>query len=330
MIVRKRCNMIRWGIMATGNIAHKFATTIVQMGNEAQIVACGSSNMEHAAAFAKEFHIEKYYGTYEELVQDEDVDVIYIATPNTMHVENMKMCIEAGKNVLCEKPFTTNADDAREIFRLAKEKKVFVMEAFWISMLPIHKKIAELVNSGVIGEVQHIRAEYGFPVSVERRARKFKRELGGGALLDIGIYNIGFVAMTLGYKPTHIKSSVHMNEFGTDDFETMIFEYDNGKTATMTVSIGMKINKEGCIYGTKGCIYLPDFQKADKMSIEYHDGTSEEIDMPMEINGFEYQIRETMKCIENGNSTSDIQTPDNTIAVLEIMDSLRKQWQLEF
>lgn len=318
--------MIRWGILATGVIARKFATTINNMNNETQIVACGSRNIEHAKAFAEEFSIPKYYDSYEALVQDEEVDAIYIATPNSMHFENMKMCIEAGKHVLCEKPLTTNAEDAKKAFALANEKGVFLMEAFWISMLPMHLKIAQMIADGVIGEVRHIRADYGFTVQGARRDRKFDASLGGGALLDIGIYNIGFVSMTLGYKPVNIQSKVHLSEFGTDDFETMIFEYENGTTASMTVTIGMKMEKEGVIYGTKGSIRLPDFQMAKKMYVDIYNGTTEEIDMPFEINGFEYQIREVMKCIENGKISSSIQTPENSIAVMQIMDSLRKQW----
>lgn len=318
--------MIRWGILATGTIARKFATTINEMGDETQIAACGSRDIEHAKAFAQEYAIPKYYDSYEALVQDKDVDAVYIATPNSMHLENIKLCIEAGKHILCEKPLTTNADDAKKAFELAKEKGVFLMEAFWISMLPMHLKIAQMISDGAIGEVRHIRADYGYTVQGARKIRKFEASLGGGALLDIGIYNIGFVSMTLGYNPTKIQSKVHTNEFGTDDFETMIFEYENGTTAALTVSIGMKFAKEGIIYGTKGSIRLPDFQMAQKMYVDSYDGTSEEIDIPFEINGFEYQIREAISCIENGKVLSSIQTPENTIAVMEIMDALRKQW----
>ena len=322
--------MLKWGIMATGTIAHKFATTLQAMRGEAVLTACGSSNLEHAKTFAEEFAIPEYYGTYEELANAPDVDIIYIATPNSMHFENMKLCINAGKHVLCEKPFTLNVQQAEEIYALAQQRHVFVMEAFWISMLPLHLKIAELIQQGVIGEVKHIRADSGFTVKGARKERKFDKELGGGALLDIGIYNIGFAAMTLGYKPSAMRSSVHLNEYGTDDFETIILEYAQGKTATLTVSIGMRLDKEGVIYGEKGYIYLPDFQKAERMSIRLYDGTEEDVEMPMDINGFEYQIREATRCIEQGAGVSKIQTPQKTLAVLAIMDELRRQWNMQF
>lgn len=318
--------MIRWGILATGVIAHKFAATVGQMGNETTITACGSRDMEHAKAFAEEFSIPKFYDSYEALVMDEEVDAVYIATPNSMHLDNIKMCIEAGKHVLCEKPITTNAKDAEEAFAFAKEKGVFLMEAFWISMLPMHQKIVQMIADGVIGEVKHIRADYGYTVQGERRSRKLDSTLGGGALLDIGIYNIGFVSMILGYEPEDIYSKARKTEFGTDDFETMIFGYENGTTAAMTVAVGIKIKKEGIIYGTKGSIRLPDFQEADQMYVELYDGTSTEINMPMEINGFEYQIREAIKCIKEGKIASSIQSPKNSIAVMKIMDDVRAQW----
>lgn len=319
--------MVRWGILATGTIAHKFAQTIIHMDDDTQLVACGSRDIEKSKAFAEEYSIPKYYGSYEDLIQDKEVDAIYIATPNSMHLENIKMCIEAGKHVLCEKPITTNAKDAMEVFALAKEKGIFLMEAFWISMLPMHLKISQLIAEGTIGEVRHIRADYGFTVQGARRARKFDASLGGGALLDIGIYNIGFVAMILGFKPVKLQTTVHMNEFGTDDFETIIFEYDNGATATMAVSIGMKMEKEGVIYGTKGSIRLPDFQKAEHMKIELYDGTTQDIQMPFEINGFEYQVREMIECIDRGQVSSSIQTPENSIRVMELMDLIRDQWR---
>lgn len=318
--------MIKWGIMATGNIAHKFAATVCTMKGETELVACSSGSLEKAKAFAEEFSITRFYGSYEEMLKDDEVDVVYIATPNSMHLENIRMCIKAGKHVLCEKPITTNASDAEMIFSLARQNGVFLMEAFWISMLPMHLKIKELIEAGKIGEVQHIRADYGFTIDESRRKRKFDAELGGGALLDIGIYNIGFVSMHLGYSPSNIKSSVRFNEFGTDEFETMIFEYEDGKTATLTVSIGMRIDKEGVIYGTLGSIKLPDFQKAEKMYINYYDGRSEVIDMPVEINGFEYQIREAVSSIQDRKLSGSIQTPDKTISVMKIMDAVRRDW----
>lgn len=322
--------MIKWGILATGSIANKFVSTVQGMKDEVSVIACASRNEARAKEFADQYGIPKAYGSYEELVQDDEVDVVYICTPNNLHYENMKLCIEAGKSVLCEKPFTTNQNEAQEIFQLAKEKGVFVMEAFWITMLPLHKKLQQLLADGVIGEVRHVRAEYGFIAKGERRERKLDTSLAGGALLDIGIYNIGFASMVFGYEPARMLTSVHMNEFGTDDFETMIFEYSNGRTASLTSTIGMDIPTEGVIYGTEGKIVFPDYQKAERLIIERFDGTKEEIVMPFEVSGFEYQVREVADCIREGKITSGVQTPEKTLAVLKIMDGCRNQWNLQF
>ena len=322
--------MIRWGIMATGTIANKFATTINQMTGEARLIACASRDKKRAEEFASLYHIPKAYGSYEELVKDEEIDVIYISTPNNYHFENMKLCIEAGKAVLCEKPFTMNEEQAAEIFALAKEKGVFVMEAFWTKFLPGHQKLLEVLSKNTIGEVRHLRAQFGFIAQGERKNRKFDSSLAGGALLDIGIYNIGFACMVFGYEPTRIVSDVHMNEWNTDDYEMIHMEFGQGKTVSLLSTIGMSLPTEGVLLGTEGVIRFPDYQKAEYFTVERYDGRKEEIKLPFEVSGFEYQIREVNTCIAQGKQASEIQSPEHTRAVLQIMDRLRDEWNLVF
>ncbi len=322
--------MIQWGILATGTIAHKFAKTLLSMDKEAALVACASRKLEKAEEFAKQYQIPRYYGSYEELAGAPEVDVIYIATPNSMHYENIKMCIEAGKHVLCEKPMTLNAKEAKELFELAKQKNIFLMEGFWIQLLPLYDTVKKILQAGEIGEIQHLSAAYGFIAQGARKARKFEYELGGGALLDIGVYVIGFTSMILGYYPEKMKSFVKINEVGTDEFENVILQYSQGKTASLAISIGINMPKEAVIYGTNGRMRFDDFQNAQKVTIEFNDGMSRVIESPFEINGFEYQIREAISCIESGKYCSDIQTPEKTVAVLEVMDSLRYDWGMKW
>lgn len=322
--------MVRWGIIATGSIANKFAKTVSLMGEEAKVIACASRSVERAKEFADQYGIEKYYGSYEELVQEEEVDAVYISTPNNYHFENMKMCIEAGKAVLCEKPFTTNAEEAKEIFALAREKGVFVMEAFWVKMMPLNLKLQELLKENVIGQVKHVRAEFGFVPDEKRRERKLDSSLAGGALLDIGIYNLGFAGLVFGLEPKNILSSVSKNEFGTDEYETLVLEYGNGKTASLTSAIGMAMPTEGVIYGTEGKIYFPNYQLAEKLRIERYDGTSEEIAIPFEINGFEYQIREVAKGIKENQVESNLHPHKDTLAMMDLMDRIRSSWDMVF
>ena len=322
--------MVKWGIIATGTIANNFAKTVNQMGEEAKVIACASRNVKRAKEFAEQYGIEKYYGSYEELVQDEEVDAVYISTPNNYHLENMKMCIEAGKAVLCEKPFTTNAKEAKEIFDLARKKGVFVMEAFWVKVLPLHLKLQELLKENVIGQVKHVRAEFGFVADEKRRARKLDSSLAGGALLDIGIYNLGFAGLVFGLEPKNILSSVSMSEFGTDEYETLVLEYENGKTASLTSSIGMAMPTEGVIYGTEGKIYFPNYKLAEKLRIERYDGTSQEIVMPFDINGYEYEIREVAKGIKNNQVESQLHPHKDTLAMMELLDRIRSSWNMVF
>ena len=213
---------MRWGILATGSIANKFALTVCSMDSrEASLAAVGSRKMDSAREFAKKYHIPAFYDSYEAMAADPQVEAVYISTPNNMHYENCKMCLNAGKHVLCEKPFTTSVAQAEELYRLAEEKGLFIMEAFWIRFLPQLQHMMGLIAQGVIGEVRHARCEYGFIAKGARKDRKFNSDLGGGALLDIGIYNLGFLHMVMGAAPLSFESNVHISEYGTDDFSAV-------------------------------------------------------------------------------------------------------------
>lgn len=322
---------MKWGIMATGTIAAKFADTVTRMEDEEQLTACGSRSMEKAEAFAKQYQIRRAYSSYEALVADPEVDAVYIATPNSLHFENCRLCLEAGKHVLCEKPFTTSAAEAKILFRLAQEKGLFIMEAFWIRHLPLLKKMREMIGAGVIGDVVYARSDFGFTVQGARKDRKFDSALGGGSLLDIGIYNLGFMRMVMGdERPEHFTSEFHINEYGTDDFSSILIHYPGNRTAAVTTSIGMAMPREGAVYGTAGSIFFPDYQMAETMVVRPYGKEPREIRMPFDVNGFEYQIREVSRCVKAGMVTSDVQTEEDTLAILELMDEIRASWGLKF
>jgi len=321
--------MIRWGILSTGTIAVKFANTLNQMKNEASLTAVASRSQEKAQEFAATYGIPKAFGSYEAMLCDPEVDAVYIATPNNLHYENIRDCILHHKHVLCEKPMTTDAKQAEDLFALAEKEGVFLMEGMWIAHLPLLKKLKELLHSGLIGEVKHLRADYGFVAKGARRTRKFESSLGGGALLDVGVYNLAFARMVLG-DPTGFQSKVTFSEFGTDDFSTMLLEYPNGKTAAITTAIGIAMPTEGVIYGEKGKIYFPNYQQAQTLTVELYGETPYTIDMPFEFTGFEYQIREAARCIEAGLLISPFQTAEDTLAVLRTMDAIRESWGMKF
>lgn len=322
---------MNWGIIATGTIADKFARTIKAMESEGErLVAVGSRDKAKAEAFAAKYGIEKAYGTYEELAADKDVEAVYIATPNNMHFDNAMMCLAAGKHVLCEKPFTTSAKQAETLHRIAESKGLFVMEAFWIRFLPLYDELLNMIKTKQLGELRHARSDYGFIATGDRRTRKFLPELGGGALLDIGIYNLGFLRMVMGSDPESFTSEVRMSEFGTDEFSVIQLRYPGGRTAQCLQTIGLQIERRAALYFEKGTIYLPDFQGAYSMMVKPLDGEPYERACAPEINGFEYQVREASKCIKAGKTHSDIFTHEDSIATIRLMDEIRKSWGMKF
>lgn len=321
---------MKWGILATGTIAKKFADTINQMP-EHELTACASRSLDKALIFAKEFQITKAYGSYEDMLKDKEIDAIYIATPNNLHYENCMMCLKAGKHVLCEKPFTPTRAEAEKLFTFAEEKGLFIMEAFWIRFLPALRKMQEIIKSGVIGDVVWARSDYGFIASGDRKGRKFDSALAGGALLDIGIYNLGFIRMAMSdMQPISFESQYHINEYGTDDFSTILLKYQNGKSACVTTSIGIQIPRYAAVFGTKGSILLDDFQHARKFTVQIFGEEPYTIELPWEINGFEYQIREVDRCVKLGMTTSDILKKEDTLETLELMDRIRDSWDMKF
>ncbi len=324
---------MKWGILATGTIAKKFASTLKQMGEEnEQLVAVGSRHMESALSFAQQYDIPHFYDSYEALAADPEVEVIYVATPNTLHYENCKLCLEHGKHVLCEKPFTINEEQARMLYEMAEKKGLFIMEAFWIWFLPLYDKIKSIIKDGVIGEVKKITCQYGFAASGARKDRKFDSALGGGALLDIGIYNLGFLRIITGQEPERIETKeVHINEYGTDDYSRLLLTYPDGCYAESVQTIGQEMKRNARIVGTKGSIFLPDFQHAETMMLQTADNKEEQvIKCPVDINGFEYEIREVSRCIKLGISSSDYYTMSDSLSLTGQMYKLRKDWGMKF
>jgi predicted dehydrogenase len=321
---------INWGILSTGTIAKKFAATIAQLSDCGNILAIASRNQETAYQFATDYNVPRAYPTYLDLVRDPDIDVIYIATPHSLHYENAKLCLANGKNVLCEKSFTVNAAQAIDLIQLAKEKHLFIMEAFWTKFLPAYQLLHKTIAEGKIGEITHFRAQYGFAPTGARYVRKLDPHLAGGALLDIGVYALGVAAMILGYNPRNIYSNAIIGEYGTDTFNSIMLEYENGTTAHLITTIGSYIETQAVIFGTQGHIILPNFTALQEFTVVIDDGTKHTIESPFDINGFEYQIRETARCLLDHKRESNIMTHQNTVDVMRLMDKTRSAWGLRF
>ena len=312
---------MRWGILSTGPIAKNFEQTAGQMP-DVRMQAVASRHAESAEACAKAFGIPTAHGSYEALADDPNVEIVYVATPHSRHYEDMKLLIEAGKHVLCEKSFTTDARQAKEIFALAQKKNVFVMEAFWTKFIPLYRQIEEVLQSGKLGEIRAVTAQYGYTTA--REARKFDPALAGGTLLDIGVYAIGFACMMLGYAFDDVRGDLVMNSVGTDALDAITLR--KGKAvAQLTTAIGANMPTFGAVYGTKGHIDIPDFKNPTRAVLHPDGQEPVELAHPFEINGFEYEIREAQACAEAGHLQSERMTGEQTIAVMRIMDEIRRQ-----
>lgn len=319
---------IRWGILGTGGIAHKFATGL-SIIPDAQLVAVGSRTQAAADAFAGTYNIPTRHPTYEALAHDPQVDAIYIATPHPFHKPNTILCLEAGKAVLCEKPFTINAAEAEVVIALARQKKIFLMEAMWSRYLPAIIRARELVAQGVIGEVRMLTADFGFRTSVNAEGRLFNPAYGGGALLDVGIYPLSLASALFG-QPKHIHTAADIGSTGVDEQAAIILHYDSGQLALLSTAIRTNTLHEAVIFGTKGHIRIPDWWHANGFTLALDGQAPQVFDVPHDGNGYSHEAQEVMRCLRAGLLESDIMPLDETLALMRTMDTIRAQWGLRY
>jgi predicted dehydrogenase len=322
-------NPIRWGIFSTARIANQFVKGALVLP-DAQVIAVGSRTQEAADRFAEPYNIAHRHASYEALVHDPDVDIIYVATPHSLHREATLMCLNAGKPVLCEKPFAINAQQAREMIETARAKGLFLMEAMWSRYLPIIVKLRELLAEGAIGEVRMLEADFGFRAEFNPAGRLFNPALGGGGLLDVGIYVNSLASMILG-RPTRIMSQAQLGETGVDEQAAMLYGYEGGKLALLSCAVRTNTFHEASIYGTTGRIRLHgQWWHGDTLTL-YRAGQPEEtIKRPIEGNGYNYEAAEAMACLRAGKLESDVMPLDETLAIMETLDAVRGQWGLRY
>jgi len=311
------------GILGAGNIARKMAATVNGM-NGVTLGAVASRSMEKAKAFAEEFSAEKYYDSYEALAADSDIDLIYVATPHSHHYEHALLCLNAGRNVLCEKAFTANYKQASELISLAESKGLYIGEAIWTRYLPMRFKLDEIIASGVIGEISSLTANLGY--SIAHVERLVKPELAGGALLDLGVYTINFALMAFGTDIKEIRSSCVKNEYGVDTHNTIIIEYNNGRTAILHSNMNANTDLKGIIYGSNGRIEFENVNNCEGINVYLNDGTVTRYDTPPQITGFEYQVETSLEAIRQGSTECGQMPHSEILRVMKIMDDLRKEW----
>ncbi|MFT4734047.1 MAG: putative dehydrogenase [Algoriphagus sp.] len=316
--------MINWGIIGIGKIADKFASDLSTVENT-NLVAVASRSLERAQAFGTKHHADNAYGSYEEIFNTPNLDAIYIATPHTTHAFCTKLCLEQGIAVLCEKPFAMNKGEVKEMINLAKDKNTFLMEALWTRFLPTTKKVLALVESGSIGNIKTIQADFGFTPPFHPERRVLNPEFGGGAFLDIGIYPAFITLLLLGY-PSSILAASTKGPTGVDESTAFIYKYNNDAVANLSCTFGANTNIEAFIYGDKGKIHMKrKFHEATEI-VWYPDGAdAQTFHFPRETFGYNFEIEEVNNCLLEGKKESDLWPLSQSLKLIQLLDKTREK-----
>ena len=316
--------MIRWGILGTGNIASQFARGLRSV-LDGPMNAVGSRSQASADKFGDEYNVPRRYPTYEGLANDPDVDAVYIASPHPFHCEHTLLCLDAGKAVLCEKPLAINAGEAQTMIARAREKRLFLMEAMWTRFLPVIARVRELLAAGAIGEPRMLTADFGFRADFDPQHRLFNLELGGGALLDVGIYPVALASMVFG-TPDSITARAHLGETGVDEQTALILGYAGGQLALLSCAVRLDTPQEAIIMGTEGSIRVASpWWMPRSFSIVKPDTPVENFNLPFDGNGYNYEAIEVARCINAGLLESPIMPLDESLALMRVLDTAREQ-----
>ncbi|HAA16083.1 MAG TPA: dehydrogenase [Cytophagales bacterium] len=316
---------IRWGILGTGKIARKFVADLEPTTGVAYAV--GSRSSEKAAAFAQEHEMPKAYGSYEALVTDPEVDVVYISSPHSGHYEHTLLCLNAGKHVLCEKPMAVYARQATEMVDLAREKNLFLMEALWMYFLPTFQQTQRWIADGRIGEVTMIRAEFGFPPAYEPESRLFNPALAGGALLDIGIYPLTLALRLAGAPLKNLQSAVKKAPTGVDMATVVQAEFENGVLASLTSTFESRMVNEAVIYGTEGHIHMPLFWSGTNTHLNRNGEVTTFTDDRTTF-GYNFEAEAVHECLRQGQTQSPIMDWKASLELIQCMDQIRHAHQI--
>ncbi|MHB8054835.1 MAG: Gfo/Idh/MocA family protein [Candidatus Aminicenantales bacterium] len=351
---------IRWGILSTGNIAGQFVEGL-RFLRDAEIAAVGSRTQEAADRFGARYGIPRRHDSYARLAADPEIDVVYIGTPHTLHAENTILCLEAGKAVLCEKPFALNAVQAKRMIETAQRKKLFLMEAMWTRFLPAVIEMRRRLSEGAIGEPRMMEASFGFPAPFDPSGRLFDPALGGGALLDVGIYPLSMAYFVFG-PPARIASLADLGKTGVDERAGIVMDYSGGRIAVLHFSITTDLPNDMTVSGSKGRIriHAPIFRPAAltitkrmtnggtagraaalvrriarrrwlaPVTKSLSGGSDRTISIPFKGNGYNYEAAEVMRAIREGQTESPRMPLDESLAIMRTMDAIRSLWGLSY
>ena len=308
-----------WGILGAGSIAAKFATDLKNLP-EARLAAVGSRSADKAAAFASKHGFQRSHGSYEELVSDPGVDVVYVATPHPFHKGHTLLCLEHGKAVLCEKPVGVNEGQAREMADCARDKGLFLMEAMWTRFLPVTRRVQQWLGEGHIGDVRMLWADFGFRAGWNPQGRLLNPDLAGGSLLDVGIYTVALAFLVFGGPPVEIQAMAQIGETGVDEQTSVLFRYSGGGLASLFSAVRTSTPQGARICGTEGSIEIPSFWKADTAVLHVNGQDPVCISEP---SGYQYEAAEVMACLGEGKTESPGMPLDESIGVARAMDRVR-------
>ena len=320
---------IRWGVLGAGSIAGRFSEALAALP-EAETLAVGSRSQETADRFARAHGFSRAYPSYQDLAADPDVDVVYVATPHPFHAENAELCLRAGKAVVCEKPFTVNAAEARLLVGIARERDLFLMEGMWTRFFPLMGRLRRMLSEGTLGEPRMLTVDFGFRAELDPASRLFDPKLGGGAMLDVGVYCVSLASMVLG-RPVRGTGLSHLGETGVDELFAASLDHGDGRISSITAGTRTASPHEATVLGTEGYarIHSP-WWRPEAMTISRPGREDEVVREPTEENGFRYEAVEVMRCLGAGERESPVMPLDETVSVLETMDELRASWGLRY
>ena len=321
--------MVRWGILGCGKIAQKFVNDLLLIDG-CCLTAVGSRSKEKAEAFKIKNNATYSFGSYEDLVSCEEVDVIYVATPHPMHKDNAILCLNNGKHVLCEKPFAMNSTQVEEMIQAAKSNQKFLMEAIWTQFFPYLQKLKELIADDQLGEIRMIEADFGFKAGFDPSSRLFDKQLGGGALLDIGIYPL-FLCHSLLGPPAEISSSAIIGKTGIDESTCINLKWNNGAMASLNCTILCDTASVAKVYGTKSYAHIDArWHEAKSMTIRNRDGILDSFAFDDNYTGYAYEIMEVNRCIKNGQLESEVLPLSFSKELMESIDLIKTQIDLSY
>jgi predicted dehydrogenase len=320
---------LKWGILAPGRIAHKFATGLSGLP-DAELVAVGSRSIDRAKEFAGEYDVPRAYGSYEELVKDDEVEAIYVANPHNYHKDATILCLDHGKAVLCEKPFAVNAGEVEEMIAAARRNETFLMEAMWTRYLPAWQQIRSWIDAGEVGDVRMVNGTFAFRSSWNPENRLLNPDLAGGGLLDVGVYLVSAAYWITREDPVGVTGRAHIGETGVDEQAAFVLQYADGALAMLGCGVRTSARHVVTIYGTEGWIDVPHMFWNTTRAV-LHKGDEEIVfDEPHLSNGYEYQAREVAQALAAGKKESDALPLEESLRIMKTLDTIRGQWGLVY